>query len=160
MRNTSVTTKIDDKGTLDKQPIGPYHRFSCPIELAVVHVALALEQVLEDTPQVVIIRSLEEVQSPHVPQVVSKLLRVSIAQYLDRSRPLRIAYLLVALLQCLRLQALPRQWAAQEIHKHVTQRLQVISTRLLSTEMCVYWHVPRRAGQRFMLPIWYVLIRI
>lgn len=146
--------------TQGNEPFGPYHRLSRPVEFAVVHVALALEQILEDSPQVVIVGRLEKVQPPHVSQVVRKLLRVTVAQHLDRRRPLRVTYLLVALLQCLGLQTLPWQRAAQEVHEHVPQRLQIIATRLLPPEMRVYRHVPGSAGQRFMLPIWYVLIRI
>lgn len=137
-----------------------YHRLARPVELAVVHVALAVEEILEEAPQVVVVGRLEEVQPAHVPQVVGELLGVALAQHLDRGGALRVADLLVALLQRLRLQALPRQGAAQEIHEHVAERLQIVPARLLPSQVRVYRHVPRRARQRLMLPIWYVLIGI
>lgn len=146
--------------TTRKERSQAYHRLARPVKLAVVHIALPVEQVLEQPPQVVIVWRLEKVQATHVPQVVGKLLGVALAQHLDRRGPLRVADLLVALLERFRLQALPRQRAAQEIHEHVTECLQVVPSRLLPPQVRVYRHVPRRARQRLMLPIWYVLIGI
>lgn len=154
-RTTAKTT------TAQRQRIkAAYHRLARPVELPVVHVALAIEQVLEQPSQIVIVGRLEKVQAAHVAEVVGKLLRVALAQDLDRGGALRVADLLVALLQRLRLQALPRQRTAQEVHEHVPERLQIVSARLLAAQMRVYRHVPRRARQRLMLPIWYVLIGI
>lgn len=53
-----------------------YHRLARPVKLAVVDVALSLEEILKDFPQIVVVRGLEEVQSPHVAQVCRKLFRM------------------------------------------------------------------------------------
>lgn len=50
-----------------------YHRFARPVELAVVDVALALEEILKDFPQIVVVGRFEEVQSPHIAQIRCKL---------------------------------------------------------------------------------------
>lgn len=108
-----------------------YHRLASPIELAVVHESAFLVEALEQVPQVLVVRRLEEVQSADVSQVRRHLFRVAVAQHLDRRVPLRLADLLVPFLQRVGLQPLPRQAAAQEVHEHVTQRLQVVSSALL-----------------------------
>ena len=54
-------------------------------------------------------------QSPDVSQVGGELLWVALAQHLDRRGALRVADLLVALLQRVRLQALPRQRTCNKI---------------------------------------------
>lgn len=50
-----------------------YHRFARPVELAVVDVAFALEEILKDFPQIVVVGRFEEVQSPHIAQIRRKL---------------------------------------------------------------------------------------
>lgn len=58
---------------------------------------------------------------------------MTLAQDLDGRGTLGVADLLVALLECVRLEALPGQRAAQEVHEHVPQRLQVVSPTLFCT---------------------------
>lgn len=78
--------------------------------------------------------------------------------YLDGGGALGVADLLVALLQCVSLEALPRQRAAQEVHEHVAERLQIVAPGLLAAHVSIDGHVPGGAGQRFVFPIWYVLV--
>lgn len=158
-----------------------YQCLAGPVELAVVAVALAIEEVLEQAPQVIVVGRLEEVQTAHVPQIGGELLRMVLAQtlqicetvnmlpllshtllatHLDRGGALRVADLLVALLERVSLEALPRQRAAQEIHEHVTERLQIVAPRLLPAHVSIDGHVPSGAGQRFVFPIWYVLVGV
>lgn len=58
---------------------------------------------------------------------------MTLAQDLDGRGTLGVADLLVALLECVRLEALPGQRATQEVHEHVPQRLQVVSPTLFCT---------------------------
>jgi len=64
-----------------------------------------------------------------------------------------LANLLVLLLVGGRLEPLPGQAAAQKVHEDVTERLEVVSPRLLPPEMRVDRHVARRAGQRLALAV-------
>jgi hypothetical protein len=59
-----------------------YHGLAGPVELAVVDVAAALEEVAEHAAQLVVVGRLEEVQPPHVAQVRRQLLGVPFAQHL------------------------------------------------------------------------------
>ena len=56
-------------------------------------------------------------ESPDVSQVSGELLGVSLAEHLDRRGALRVADLLVALLQRVRLQTLPRQGAWNQMEE-------------------------------------------
>ena len=80
------------------------------------------------------------------------------AQVLDGRGLLLLADLLVLLLVGGRLQALPGQAAAQEVHEDVAQGLEVVAARLLAAEVGVDAHVARGAGQRLALPVRDVLL--
>ena len=56
---------------------------------------------------------------------------ISFAEDFDGRGALGLADFLVALLERVRLEALPRQTAAQKVHEHVAQRLQIVPPTLL-----------------------------
>lgn len=88
------------------------------------------------------------------------LTREAVAQVLDSSGLLLLSDLLILLLVGSSLQALPWEAAAQEIHKHVAQRLQVISPRLFATKVGVDTHVTGRTRQRLAFSVGNVLLRL
>ena len=92
----------------------------------------------EQLSQIVVVRGLEEVQTSDVSQIGGKFLWVTLAQNLDGSGSLGVANFLVSFLQCVRLESLPGKISAQEVHEHVTQRLQVITSALLFTQVSIY----------------------
>lgn len=108
-----------------------YHGFAGPVKVPVVEVSPSLKELPEHAAQLLIVGSLEEVEAAHVAQVGCQLLGVALAQRLDGRGTFGVADLLVALLQGLRLQSLPGQRAAQEVHEHVTQGFQVVTPGLL-----------------------------
>lgn len=63
-----------------------YQSLSCPVEFAVVHVALAIEQILEQASQVVVVGRLEKVQPAHVPQVGGEFFWVTFAKTLEKKK--------------------------------------------------------------------------
>jgi hypothetical protein len=63
------------------------------------------------------------------------------AQFLDRRSTLGVAYFLIALFQGVCPETLPREAAAQEVHEHVPDGFQVVSSALLATEVSVDTHV-------------------
>lgn len=163
------------------------HRLAGPIEVHVCGESVSVIEVLEELAQILVVRCLEEIQTPDVAQIRRHLLRMSAAQHLDRRGSLRVADLLVALLKGLRLEALPWQTAPQKVHEHVTERLQVVSPALLCffqgqfaiskndqlinyyhkkkkrktfSKMSVDAHVSRGAGETLVFPVRYVFVRL
>jgi len=82
----------------------------------------------------------------------------ALGELLDRRRLLLLADLLVLLLVGGRLEALPREAAAQEVHEDVPERLEVVSPALLAAEVRVDRHVPRRAREALALAVRDVLL--
>lgn len=72
VHDASLCVNSSDSGVV-------YHSLAGPVELAVVDVAAPVEQVPEHAPELVIVRRLEEVQSPHVAEVRGQLLGVALA---------------------------------------------------------------------------------
>lgn len=107
-----------------------YHGFAGPVELRIVHVAFSLEQILEEFSQILVIWSFKEVKSSNVTQVGGHFFWLVFAEHLYRSSSLRVADLLVPFLQGVCLQALPRQRASKEVHEHVTESFEIISSAL------------------------------
>ena len=106
----------------------------------------------EQLPQIVVVRGLEEVQTSDVSQIGGKFLWVALAQNLDGSGSLGVANFLVSFLQSIRLESLPGKISAQEIHEHVTQSLQVVTSALLFPQVSIYRHVAGGSCQAFVLP--------
>lgn len=131
-----------------------------PVELPVTLPAALLHEVEEHATVLLVVGLVEEVERAHVLEVLGELVRVALAEHLDGRVAFRVAYLLVALLERVRLEALPRQRAAQEVHEHVPERLQVVASTLLLAQVRVDAHVARRARQRLVLAVRDVFVRL
>ena len=129
-----------------------------PIESPVAVPALGLHEVVEHLPVLVVVGLVEEVEAAHVLQILGELVRIALAEDLDGRGALRVADLLIALLERVGLEALPGQRAAQEVHEHVAERLEVVASTLLLAQVRVDAHVARRARQALVLAIGYVLV--
>ena len=70
-------------------------RLSGPVKLSVVGVALPVIEVLEELPEVAVIRGLKKVQPTDVAQVGGELLGAVLAEDLDGGGPLGVTDLLV-----------------------------------------------------------------
>lgn len=86
------------------------------------------------------------------------LTRIVLTENFNGSCSLGVSNFLVALLEGVRLEALPGEGPAEEVHEHVTESLQVISTGLLLAHVCVDGHVASRACEGLVLPIRDVLV--
>ena len=103
--------------------------------------------------------------------------RIAFAEFLYKRRLLLLTDLFVLLLVRRRLEALPRQASAEEVHENVTKRLEIITSRLFcasfrsrnhaqtgnhhtSTQVSVDAHVSRGATQTLAFAIRYVLLRL
>ncbi len=131
-----------------------------PIVLAVLDATGILEGLGEELAQVVVVGGVFEAQVSNVRKVLVELLGEALAQLLDGRRLLLLANLFVLLLVGGRLETLPRKTATEEVHEDVSQRLQVVSPRLLTSQVCVDAHVTSRARERFPLAIGNVLLRL
>ena len=86
--------------------------------------------------------------------------REAVAEILDGSSLLLLPNLLVLLLVGSSLETLPREAATEEVHEDVTQSFQVVSARLLTSQMGVDTHVTGRTGEGLALPVRNVLLRL
>ena len=84
--------------------------------------------------------------------------RISIAKIFDSGCLLLLTNLLVLLLVSGSLQSLPGETTPQEVHENMTQSLQVISSRLLTAQVCVDTHVASSARQGLALAVRDVLL--
>lgn len=108
-----------------------------PVEDVVVLEGLADEEITENLAQVRVVRLVIETERAGVVQVDGELVGEAAAENLGGSGHLLLhdAVILLLLRGCL--QALPWQRAAAEVQHHVAQRLHVVTTGLLDTEVGV-----------------------
>ena len=77
----------------------------------------------------------------------------SIAKILDRGSLLLLSNLFILLLVGRSLETLPGEATSQEVQEDVSQSLEVVTSRLFSSQMGVDTHVAGCAGQRLPLAI-------
>mmetsp|Transcript_7527 Transcript_7527/g.21372 ORF Transcript_7527/g.21372 Transcript_7527/m.21372 type:complete len:209 (-) Transcript_7527:115-741(-) len=130
-----------------------------PIELQVHLESLPVEKVAEHHSREGVVRPVLKAQVPAVVQVDGEFRWQVLAQHLGRDRLLLLVYALVSLLLRSTLEALPRQAASPEVHQHVADGFEIISTTLLNAGMRVDAGVPRGARQLLVVAIWDVLLR-
>ena len=129
-----------------------------PIVLAILNTTCILQRLREEFSQIIIVRRVLEPEVPHICEVLNKLIRETLAEFLNGSRLLLLANLLVLLLVRSSFETLPWQATSKEVHKHMTQSLQVISPGLFPAKMGVNAHVPSSSRERFTLPVRNVLL--
>jgi len=129
-----------------------------PVVLAVLNLTSALESLSEEITKVVVIGSVLETKVANVGQVLVELLWEAITEVLDGSSLLLLTNFLVLLLVGGSLEALPGQTAAEEVHEHVAEGLEIVTTGLLPAKMGVDAHVSCGTRERLSLPVWNVLL--
>lgn len=129
-----------------------------PVVLAVLDLTSALESLSEEITKVVVVGGVLEAKVADVGQVLVELLRETITEVLDGSRLLLLANLLVLLLVGSSLETLPRQTTAEEVHEHVAECLEIVTTGLFPTKMGVDAHVSCGTRERLPLSVWNVLL--
>jgi len=112
----------------------PEHR---PVKHVVVIVVQRAEKYSEELAQVHVVRGLVEAQPAAVVQIHDKLGRVTLAQDVDRRRHLLLADTVIFLLLRRRLEALPRQRTAVEIHQDMSHGLQVVASALFDAQVSI-----------------------
>lgn len=126
--------------------------------------------------QVIVARYILEAQATDVAEVLADLLCCllalfskdertersleAVAEVVDRVFLLLLAKFLVLLLVSSSPEALPWKIASEEIYENVTQSFQVVSARLLASNMSLDIHVTRRTSIRLAFPVRDVLFRL
>mmetsp|Transcript_49756 Transcript_49756/g.158932 ORF Transcript_49756/g.158932 Transcript_49756/m.158932 type:complete len:260 (-) Transcript_49756:839-1618(-) len=131
-----------------------------PVKHVIVLVALADEQLAEELAQERVVGLVVEAEGAAELEVRHELHREVLAENLDGGGHLLLADLLILLLLGGRLEPLPGQAAAEEVHEHVPQGLEVVATALLDTQMRVDGSVARGPRQVLVLPVRDVLVRL
>mmetsp|Transcript_45656 Transcript_45656/g.128936 ORF Transcript_45656/g.128936 Transcript_45656/m.128936 type:complete len:285 (-) Transcript_45656:452-1306(-) len=131
-----------------------------PVEDEVVLVSLPEEEVLEEAAQVGVVRAVLKAQAAAVVQIRHELEWEVFAEYFDGRGHFLLHDLLVLLLLGVGLEPLPRQTPTVEVHQHVTQRLQIVASRLFDSEVCVDGCVSSGAGEVLVFAVGDVLLRL
>lgn len=126
---------------------------NAPVEHVVILEALAHEQVSEELAKVRVVGLIIEAERSTAVEVDSHLRGEAPAKKLSWSCHLLLHDSIVLLLLGGGLKSLPRQRATEEVHEHISQRLEVISSRLLNAEMCVDGSVTSSASQVLVLSV-------
>ena len=108
-----------------------------PVEDVVVLVTLTNKEITEELAEVRIVRLVVEAKSTSVVEEDAKLVGESAAQKIRRGGHLLLHNAVVLLLLGGGFETLPGQGATQEVHQHVGERLKVIATSLLDTQVSV-----------------------
>jgi hypothetical protein len=108
-----------------------------PVEDVVVLETLTNEEVSEDLTEVAVIGLVIEAEGSSIVQVDGKLVREATAKDLGRCGHLLLHDAVVLLLLGSSLQTLPGKGATAEVEHDVAQRLHIVTSRLLNTQMSV-----------------------
>ena len=128
-----------------------------PIINRIIVPALLAHEALPQASQIVVIWFLVKFEASAILQVLRELLRAASTKHFDRRCDLLFLDSVVFVILCLSLKALPRQGPFQKVQKNVTNRLQVISSGLLHTDVRINGSVPRRSSQGLAIPVGYML---
>jgi len=129
-----------------------------PVVLAILDFASVLQRSSEEFAEVVVVGLVLEAQVADVRKVLVELLWVAITEVLDRGRLLLLSNLFVLLLVGSSLQSLPWETSTEEVHEHVAEGLEIITTRLFPAKMGVDAHVSCGTGKRLPLAVRNVLL--
>lgn len=125
----------------------------CPVKHEVELEVEGAKQDSEHVAQVAVVGRLLELEVAAVIEVLGELDGVAAAEHLDGRVELLLADLLVFLLLVRGLESLPRQLTPQKIHKHVAERLEVVTSALLNAHVRVDRRIARSARQMLVLAV-------
>lgn len=134
--------QVSSSMTLHRVP--SFSRVLCdlhPVVLAIFDLTRILQRLSEELAEVIVIGGIFETKVSNVRQVLGKFFGEAFAKVFDCGSLLLLTNLLVLLLVSGSLEALPREAATQEIHEDVAKSLEIISSRLLTSQMSVNTHV-------------------
>lgn len=125
-----------------------------PVEDVIVLETLADEEITEDLAEIAVVGLVVEAQRSSVVEVDGELVGESAAKNLGGSSHLLLHDTIILLLLSSSLQTLPRERTTAEVEHNITQRLHVVTTRLLNTKMGVDGGITGSASQVLVLSVW------
>jgi hypothetical protein len=131
-----------------------------PVKDVVVLEAFTDKEVAEDLAEVRVVGLVVEAERARVVEVDGKLVGEATAQDFGRGRHLLLHDAVVLLLLSSSLQTLPGERATAEVEHDVTERLHVVTTRLLDTQVGVDTSVTSSTGQVLVLTVWNVEVSL
>lgn len=134
--------------------------FDHPVEDEVVFVSHPVKEVFEEFAQVTDVRLLFELETATVVQVNSELVRQILCQHLDGRGQLLVPNFFILLLLSSGGKSLPRKAAFVEVHEDEAERLKIISTGLLDSQVGVDGGIAGCSRQIFAITVRDVLTRL
>lgn len=133
-----------------------------PIVLVIVFKAVSMHRFLEKAAQVLVVRFLIKAQVATIDKVVreGRLLGETTGQLLNCCRYLLVLDPVVFLFLCATVKPLPRQLPFQKVNQYVSNRLNVISSRLFNAQVSIHRCIPGRASELFLIFIRNVFARL
>lgn len=117
-----------------------------PVVLAILDLASVLQCLSEEIAEVVVVWSVFKAKVADIRKVLVELFWEAITEVLDGSGLLLLANLLVLLLVGRRLETLPGEAAAEEVHEDVAESFEIVAARLFSAKVGVDTHVTGGTG--------------
>lgn len=124
-----------------------------PVEDVVVLEALANKKITEDLAKVAVVGLVVEAKGTSVVQINGKLVGKPAAKDISGGSHLLLHDAVVLLLLSSSLQSLPGKRATAEVEHDIAERLHVIATRLLNTEMGVDRSITRGTREVLVLSV-------
>lgn len=125
-----------------------------PVEDVVVLEALANEEITEDLAEVRVVGLVVETKRTSVVEVDGKLVGEATAENLGGGRHLLLHDTVVLLLLGSGLQSLPWERATAEVEHDVSERLHVVTARLLDTQVGVDTGITGGTSKVLVLSVW------
>mmetsp|Transcript_68073 Transcript_68073/g.134292 ORF Transcript_68073/g.134292 Transcript_68073/m.134292 type:complete len:292 (+) Transcript_68073:383-1258(+) len=129
-----------------------------PVKEAIVHEAIAWKEILEKSSEVCIVRPVFKTKGPAIVEVTGEHGGVALAQGLHGCGSLAFHNLVVLLFLAGCLKTLPGQLTTIEIHKHISNGLQVIPAALFDTKVSVNGGVAGSACETLVLTVGNMLL--
>jgi len=101
---------------------------------------------VEERPQSIVIRRLEEFQFPRVPHINVKSFGYSGAKIVNCRAAFLLPDFFISLFERVGVQSLPGQGALKQINEHVPEGFEIVATTLLPAQVGVDAHVADGAG--------------
>ena len=130
-----------------------------PVKVVINFIAQTLKEVLEKRSKVSVVRFVFELQCSAVSAILGELFREAFAEIIDFSHNLFFLDFLILFFDVPGLEVLPGETASQEVHKEVTEGLDIISSTLFNTKMSAHRSITSSTSQTLPFSVFDVIPR-
>lgn len=128
-----------------------------PVVLVIIFVSESFEQVLEQGSQIGIVWLVFELQCSAVRAILDELIREALAEVFNFGHDFLFLDLFILLLDVFGSEIHPWERAAQEVHEHIAEAFNIVSSGLLNTQMGRDRSITGGTGQTFAFTVLDVL---